>query len=74
MKMQDGNRLKTWARAVVLLAIVLLAVSQFRVERAGLDLAVTERGLTFRLTSAFIRIAFDIGQECSKSNSCGRVF
>ncbi len=72
--MQDGNRLRSWARTVVLLAVVLLAVSQFRVERTGVNLAVTERGLTFKLTSAFIRIAFDIGQECSKSNSCGRVF
>lgn len=72
--MQDGHRLRSRARTVVLLAVVLLAVSQFRVERAGLNLAVTERGLSFELKSAFISIAFVFGQECSKSNSCGRVF
>ena len=70
--MKNRPGLRIWARTVVILAAVLLAASLFRVQPAGLDLAVTERGLSFELKSAFIKIAFDIGQECSKSNSCGR--
>ena len=72
--MQDGNRLRIWTRAVVLLGAALLGASMLRSQPAGLDLAVTERGLSFELKAAFIMIAFDIGQKCSNSNSCGRLF
>ena len=72
--MQDGSGLRIWARTVVLLAAVLLAASVFRPQATGLDLAVSERGLSFEFRAVFIKIAFDIGQECSKSNSLGRLF
>jgi hypothetical protein len=71
--MPDGSRLRLWARTVVLLAAVLLAVSLFRARPAGLDLAVNQRGLSFQFRVALIKIAFDFGQECSKADSCGRL-
>lgn len=71
--MQAGNRVKMWARTVLVLAAVLLAVAQFRGSSTGFDLAINERGLQFELKSAFIRLAFDIGQQRPIPNSVGRL-
>lgn len=71
--MQDGNRVRMWARTVMVLAAVLLAATQFRAGTTGFDLAINERGLQFELKSAFIRLAFDIGQQRPISNSVGRL-
>ncbi|MDF7774495.1 hypothetical protein P1X14_04485 [Sphingomonas sp. AOB5] len=56
---------------MLLLAAALLAAMSFSTQSAGLQLAVTNHGVKFELTAAFVRIAFDIGQSCSKSDSCG---
>ena len=72
--MMDGSKLKLWARTVMALAAVLLAASLFRPQTAGMNLAVDQRGLSFQFRVALLSIAFDIGQECSKADSCGRLF
>ncbi|MCW3849439.1 hypothetical protein OF829_19555 [Sphingomonas sp. LB-2] len=71
--MMDANKLRLWARTVVMLAAILLAVSLYRAQPAGMDLAVNERGLSFQFRVALLNIAFDIGQHCPESNSCGRL-
>lgn len=69
--MQGGANIRMWGRTVLLLAAALLAASTFSSQSAGLELAVNDHGVKFELKAAFVRIAFDIGQSCSKSDSCG---
>lgn len=71
--MQDGQRMKLWARMAAVIGVLLLLVSMYRAPAAGFDLAINERGLAFELKSGFLSIAFEIGRQCSESNSFGRI-
>lgn len=63
-----------WGRIVLLLAVALLVLSLFRGgEPAGMKLAADGRGLSFELRTAFINLAFDIGQSCPKSDTCRKL-
>lgn len=73
--MRDGKQMKISVRLVVVIgALLLLVASIYRAPPSGFDLAINERGLAFELKSGFLSIAFEIGQQCSKSDSCGRLF
>lgn len=62
---------KEFARNMLLIAACILAYTVLQSGPVGLRLAVQEQGVSFRFTSAIAQIAFDIGQECSKSDGCG---
>ncbi|HVJ01357.1 MAG TPA: hypothetical protein VM662_04190 [Sphingomonas sp.] len=49
------------------------ALAMLRVPAAALDVSVTRSGAwaLLRIGFATVRIAFDSGQECPKSNKCG---
>lgn len=68
--MRGGPRIE--ARRVLLLAAVcLFMLVAFRPGSMGLRLAVNRDGVSFLFKAASVDIAFDIGQACSESNSCG---
>lgn len=69
--MQGGPNIRMWGRTVLLLAAALFAAISFSAQPAGLQFAVSNNGVKFELKAAFVRIAFDIGHSCSKSDSCG---
>ena len=64
---------RMWAKMALLLCGALLVLTSFRGTSGGLRLAVTQEGVSFKLDAAFIKIAFDIGQSCSKSDSCRKM-
>ncbi len=67
--MPSGPNTKIWARTVLLLGLALTAVTAFRAP-AGFSFASDRGAMSFELKGAFVRIAFDIGQECSISDKC----
>jgi hypothetical protein len=69
--MPEGNDMKLWVRTVMMLAGVLLAVSFVQAGPAALALSTGKAGTSLHFSAAFVTIAFDIGQECSKTNSEG---
>jgi len=71
--MMDDQKMKNWARMVVVLAGVLLAATLANPGASGLAFSSSKEGTSLRLKAAFVTIAFDIGQECAKMNSCGRL-
>jgi hypothetical protein len=64
---------RMWVKMAVLLCGTLLLLTSVRGTSGGLRLAVTQEGVSFKLDAAFIKIAFDFGQSCSKSNSCRKM-
>ena len=71
--MPGGSDMKMWARTVMVLAGALLAATMLQMGPGRLALATSKSGVSFELKAAFVTIAFDIGQECSKMNNCGRL-
>jgi hypothetical protein len=63
----------TWAKMALLLCGTLLLLTSLHGSSGGLRLAVTDEGVSFKLDAAFIKIAFDIGQSCSKTDSCRKM-
>ncbi|MEI9851919.1 MAG: hypothetical protein WDN24_14975 [Sphingomonas sp.] len=59
------------ARGLLLIAACILALVMFRSGPVGVRLAVDQGGFSFQFKSAAAKVAFDIGQECSKSDGCG---
>ncbi|MGK6355966.1 hypothetical protein ACMGDH_12190 [Sphingomonas sp. DT-207] len=57
---------------MLLVAAGCIALALFRAPPAALDISVTQSGAwaLLRIGFASIRIAFDSGQECSKSDRC----
>ncbi|MBO9623674.1 MAG: hypothetical protein J7500_13285 [Sphingomonas sp.] len=58
---------------MLLAAFACTALAMLRVPATALDVSVTRNGAwaLLRIGFATVRIAFDSGQECSKSNGCG---
>ena len=71
--MPGETNMKMWARTVMMLAGALLAASMLHTGPAGLALSTSKGGVGFELKTAVVTVAFDIGQECSKMNNCGRL-
>jgi hypothetical protein len=57
-------------RGVLLIALALLALTALRPPALGLNLTINRAGTSFELKALFVKIAFDFGQSCSKSNTC----
>ncbi len=47
----------------------LLPVSMLRPGTSGMRFAIDRTGMSFKLDMAFVKIAFDIGQSCSKTDN-----
>jgi hypothetical protein len=58
---------------MLLIAACVLALVAFRPASMGLRLAVDQRGLSFQMKAMFVKIAFDIGQKCSKADTCPKL-
>ena len=71
--MMDDVKMKNWARMVVVLAGALLATTLANPGPSGLAFSSSKAGTSLHLKAAFVTVAFEIGQECSKMNSCGRL-
>ena len=57
-------------RGVLLIAAFFLVLVSFRPSPMGVRLAVEDGGVSFLLKASTVKIAFDIGQACSKTDSC----
>lgn len=57
------------AKGMVLIAAALLALVAFGAGPVGLRLAVDGKGMSFQMKAAFVKIAFEIGQACSETDS-----
>ena len=64
---------RIWARMALLLGGALLLLTSLHGSSGGLRLAVTQEGVSFKLEAAFVKIAFDIGQSCSKTDNCRKM-
>jgi hypothetical protein len=71
--MLDEPKMKNWVRTVMVLAGALLAATLASPGPSGLAFSSSKDGVSFEMKAAFVSIAFDIGQECAKMNTCGRV-
>ena len=71
--MSDGPKIRNWARTVMVLAGALLAVSLANSGPTALAFSTSKSGMSLSLKAAFVTIAFDIGQECAKADTCGRL-
>jgi hypothetical protein len=71
--MSGGSKLGKWGKTAALVCAVLLAVSMLRPGTHGMRLAIGRDGVSFNLDMAFVKIAFDFGQSCSKSDSCRKM-
>jgi hypothetical protein len=72
--MPSRPNIGTWARMVLLLGGVLLIMTALRSGGPGeMALAVDGQGLSFELRTAFINLAFDIGQSCPKTDTCRKL-
>ncbi len=68
--MQNKQNLGMWTRVLVLIGAALLLLASVRGhEPGGMQLAVDGQGLSFELRTAFINIAFDIGQSRPKTDT-----
>ena len=71
--MSSGSKLREWGKMAALVCAALLAISMLRPGTSGLRLAIDRNGVSFNLDMAFIKIAFDFGQSCSKTDSCRKL-
>ena len=69
--MSGRPNINQWARMVLLLGGALLIASVYSNTSApaGMQLAVDGQGLSFELRTAFINIAFEIGQSRPKTDT-----
>jgi hypothetical protein len=72
-KMSGGSKLRSWGKMAALVCAALLAFTMLRPGPSGMRLAIDRGGVSFNLDIAFIKIAFDFGQSCSKTDSCRKL-